>query len=96
MKAGEPVVLDAAVEVPAGAGSIIAVEWDFDGTGTWPYVHDGIDGTASAVHLAVTHTYDRTGTYFPSARATARRDGDPTATYRRIENLARARVVVSD
>lgn len=75
--------------------SIIAVEWGFDGTGTWPCVHDGIDGTASTVHLAVTHTYDRTGTYFPSDRTTAHRDGDPTATYR-IENLARARVVVSD
>jgi hypothetical protein len=45
--------------------------------------------------VAVTHAYDRAGTYFPSARITSHRDGDLTATYRRIENLARARVVVS-
>jgi hypothetical protein len=43
----------------------------------------------------VTHAYDHAGTYFPSVRITSHRDGNLTATYRRIENLARARVVVS-
>jgi hypothetical protein len=95
VKAGEPVVLEVAAELPPGAGTIIAVEWDFDGTGTWPYVHHGIDGTATTARVAVTHAYDHAGTYFPSVRITSHRDGDLTATYRRIENLARARVVVS-
>jgi hypothetical protein len=82
-------------EAPPGAGMIIAAEWDFDGTGAWPIKHAGIDGTASRISLNVTHRFDRPGTYFPSARVTAHREGDVNAVHRRQINLARVRVVVS-
>ncbi len=36
-----------------------------------------------------------TGTHFPVVRLAAHRDGDLTTPYARLQNLARARVVVS-
>src|SRR3546814_16820413 len=33
---GDEFTLSAAAEVPAGQGTIVAVEWDFDGTGRFP------------------------------------------------------------
>jgi hypothetical protein len=43
----------------------------------------------------VQHHFDKPGTYFPAVRATAHRDGDVNATGRRVQNLARVRVLVS-
>jgi hypothetical protein len=94
VKAGEAVQLDVHTEVPAGAGSIIAVRWDFDGSGTYPFAHD-VDGTASTLDLSTTHTFDEPGTYFATAMVESHRDGDVGAEHRRIPNLASARVVVA-
>jgi hypothetical protein len=33
--AGEPVTFSAFVEVPRGVGTIVAAEWDFDGSGEY-------------------------------------------------------------
>jgi hypothetical protein len=74
---------------------VIAVEWDFDGTGAFPYRDETIDGTKSHIASSVTHAYERAGTYFPSVRVTAHREGDMSATSRRVENLGRCRVVVT-
>ena len=93
-KVGEAVNLEVHGEVPPGAGTIIDVEWDFDGTGTWPERAAGIDGTAAEVSLTTTHTYERPGSYFVTARVTSHRDGDTKATSRRVENVASARVIV--
>jgi hypothetical protein len=41
------------------------------------------------------HAYARPGTYFPVLRAAVQREGDAATPYARVENLARARVVVS-
>ncbi|MDB5395180.1 MAG: hypothetical protein JWM91_2686 [Rhodospirillales bacterium] len=92
---GEAVRFEVKAEAPPGAGTIIAVEWDFDGAGLWPIKHAGIDGNATRVGLSVTHRFDRPGTYFPSVRVTAHREGDVEAVHRRQINLARVRVVVS-
>jgi hypothetical protein len=92
---GEAVRFEVEAEAPPGAGTIIAAEWDFDGTGTWPIKHAGIDGNATRIALSVTHRFDRPGTYFPSVRVTAHREGDVAAVHRRQTNLARVRVVVS-
>ena len=81
--------------MPAGAGTIIALEWDFDGSGAFASRQDGIDGTSSTITGRTTTSYDKPGTYFVSARVVSHRDGDVAATARRIENLASARVVVS-
>ncbi|MHB8465210.1 MAG: PKD domain-containing protein [Acidimicrobiales bacterium] len=95
VQAGEPVTLVVEAEVPPGAGTIISAEWDFDGSGSYPFKHDGIDGTATKVLLTTTHTWDRPGTYFASALVKSHREGDVDAPSRRVPNLASARIVVT-
>jgi hypothetical protein len=94
VKVGEAVTLTVDAEVPPGAGTVVSIEWDFDGTASWPFRHTEIDGTQSKVSLSTTHAYDRPGTYFPAARVTSHREGDLNATSRLVQNLGRARVVV--
>jgi hypothetical protein len=91
---GEEVVLAADAEVPSGAGTIVAVEWDFDGSGTYLCRDEDVDGTAATVSVSTTHAYDHPGTYFATARVFSHRDGDRNAAARRIPNLAQVRVVV--
>jgi hypothetical protein len=95
VRVGEAVALEVDAEVPPGAGRVIAVEWDFDGRGTYPFRHDGIDGTAATIALSTTHTYDRPGNYFATARVFSHRNGDVNAVSRRIPNVAQARVIVT-
>jgi hypothetical protein len=95
VKTGEAVTFAVDAEVPAGAGTLIAVEWDFDGAGAYPFKHPAIDGKMRALKLETTHAFDRPGTYFAAVRAVSHRDGDMAATSRRIENLGRVRVVVT-
>ena len=95
VRAGTAVTLAVDAEAPAGGGTIISVEWDFDGTGAFGFTHHGIDGTERSVRLEVTHVFDTPGTYFPCVRVTGHRDGDVDARFRRLPNLGRVRVVVS-
>jgi hypothetical protein len=92
--AGATVSLTVVAEVPPGAGTIVSVEWDFDGSGTYPFAHDGIDGSQSRVELHTEHVYERAGTYFATARVNSHRDGDVASTFHRIETIGQARVVV--
>jgi hypothetical protein len=92
---GEALVFAVEAEVPPGAGAIIGAEWDFDGQGRWPVRHGNVDGYSTRISLNVTHRFDKPGTYFPSARVTAHREGDVNAVHRRQVNLARVRVVVT-
>jgi hypothetical protein len=92
---GSPVSLTVDAETPPGGGTIVGVEWDFDGTGAFPFVHEGIDGSQRALDLEVVHQFDEPGTYFPSVRVTAHRDGDLDSPHCRLVNLGRVRVVVS-
>lgn len=77
------------------AGTIVAADWDFDGTGSFPFSHDGIDGSATSVTLSTKHAFDRPGEYFVTGRVHSHRNGDPAATSCRIANLAQGRVVVT-
>jgi hypothetical protein len=95
IRAGESVTLQVEAEVPTGAGTIVAIEWDFDGSGTYPLRQDDIDGTASRLTLSTSHTYERPGVYFATARVYSHREGDIHATSRRIPNVAQARVIVT-
>jgi hypothetical protein len=95
VRVGEPVTLAVDAEVPSGAGTIIAVAWDFDGSGTYPFSHDGIDGSGSSVSLTTTYSYDRPGEYFATALVHSQREGDVNAAFRRIPNLSQVRVVVT-
>jgi hypothetical protein len=93
VRVGEEVTLVLHAAVPPGAGTIIAIKWDFDGTGTYPQA-ESVDGRREEVTLSTTHVFDRPGTYFPTALVESHRDGQVDATSRRIPNLAAARVVV--
>jgi hypothetical protein len=90
---GESVNVKLDAEVPPGAGFVILVEWDFDGSGSYPVRHRFEDRQAR-VEMSTTHTYDKAGVYFVTARVTAHRQGDPDTTSCRVENVAAARVIV--
>jgi hypothetical protein len=92
---GMPVTLQVSAEAPPGSGTITSVEWDFEGIGAWPHRHDEIDGNAAKVSLTATHIYTAPGTYFPAVRVNSHRAGDRGARFRRCENLARVRVIVT-
>jgi hypothetical protein len=94
VKAGESVNLQARVEIPPGAGFIIAARWDFDGSGTYPEKHE-LDGNARELTLSTKHSFPQPGTYFVTALVESHREGDVNATARRIPNVASARVVVT-
>lgn len=93
VRAGEAVSFAATIEVPPGAGMVVAAQWDFEGAGTFPD-SAAIDQPAPSLRLGGTHVYNAPGTYFPVLRATSQRQGDLKAPYGRIHNLARVRVVV--
>jgi hypothetical protein len=93
VQVGEAVNLEVLAEVPAGTGSIVSAEWDFDGSGAFPFRHE-LDGSDTAIKLATTHTYDKPGTYFATARVCSNREGDVKAEFRRLPNLASARIIV--
>ncbi len=92
---GERVTFDAHVEVPPGAGTIVAAEWDFEGNAEYPLVEPDVDGSANRLALTATHTFDAPGTYFPALRVTTQRQGDTETPHARIQNLGRVRVVVA-
>jgi hypothetical protein len=89
----EEVMLRATAEVPPGTGSIVAVEWDLDGSGAFA-LRERIE-PAPRVEVERRWSGATTGTHFPVVRVAAHRDGDVTTPYARLQNLARARVVVS-
>jgi len=93
--AGGSVTFDASIEVPTGAGAVVEVEWDFDGTGEYPISEDCFDGSLTRMRATQTHTFEQPGTYFPAVRVTNQREGDVNTPYGRILNLGRVRVVVS-
>ena len=90
--AGEPVVLEGVIDVPLGAGTVVDAEWCVDGSGD--YTTAPPFAPAERVRVSATHAFERPGTYFPVLRATSQREGDPSTPYGRIQNIARARVVV--
>lgn len=95
VRVGEPVELVMRASVPPHTGFIVEAEWDFDGTGAFPFKHDDVDGTASSLELRTSHSFARPGVYFVTGRVHSHREGDVTATSRKIPNVAQARVVVS-
>jgi hypothetical protein len=94
---GEAVAFCGTAEVPPGAGSVVAAEWDFEGTGDYP-VHEpafGADGgSLSRVTVTASYVFKQAGTYFPVLRITSQRQGDPATPFGRVRNLSRVRVVV--
>ncbi len=91
---GAEVTLRARAAAPPGTGEIVSVAWDLDGTGTFA-VEDAV-APAEAVAVERRHVFGDPGTHFVTVRVVAQREGDPTTPYARLQNLARARVVVAE
>jgi hypothetical protein len=91
---GREVHLSVKAEVPPGTGSIVALEWDFDGTGRFP-VRETVE-PAEAIVVDRPWSAPEPGTYFPVVRVVAQRHGDAASAYARLRNLARVRVVAND
>lgn len=91
---GDIVEFEVVAAAPPGGGTIIAVEWDFDGTGAFPRREIGLDGSAAVVRFVQKAAFDEPGVFYPCVRVTAHRNGDVAAQQRRLTNLGRARVVV--
>ena len=91
---GDEVTLRVTAEVPPGTtGSIVAVEWDLDGTGR--YLVRESCRPASNVVVERRWSPSEPGTHFLVARVVSHREGNATSPYARLQNLARVRVVVS-
>jgi hypothetical protein len=93
VKAGETVTLAGTIAVPPGAGSVIAADWDFSGTGEFS-VSSPVVSKQTRTKETRTYRFDEPGTYFPALRGTSHRQGDASAVYRRIYNIDRVRVEV--
>jgi hypothetical protein len=93
---GEAVTFSALVEVPLNTGTIIAAEWDFEGTGEFPITEPLTNEDMSYTFKSITREFSfaAPGTYFPALRVTAQRLGQADSPYGRILNLGRVRVVV--
>ena len=94
VRVGEVVTVELFAEAPPEGGTIISIEWDFDGHGAFAE-SETLDGTDKAVRRTQTHVYDQPGTYFASVRVCSQREGDPAAEFRRLPNVDSIRVVVS-
>ncbi|MEX2724794.1 MAG: hypothetical protein Q6367_012965 [Candidatus Freyarchaeota archaeon] len=93
---GETIEFSAVVEVPPGAGTVVAAEWDFEGAGDYPLSEqfDKNNSSMTCVTLKTTYAFSKPGTYFPALRATSQRQGDCKTPFARIQNLGRVRVIV--
>jgi hypothetical protein len=94
VKAGATVSLTATVEVPPGAGKVVAAEWDFESNGTFESATPLVASAGAKATVKATHVYSKPGTYFVTFRGVSQREGDATTPYTRIQNLGRARIVV--
>ncbi len=83
-------------ETPPGAGTIVSAKWDFDGSGTWPFRDESVDGSMSSIESKTTHAYDAPGTYIATFCASSQREGESDKPLRKVTNLARVRVIVND
>ncbi len=93
VKVGKKVKFSAVIETPPDAGSVVCVEWDFEGAGDYP-VSEQIK-VKRKVKVKTTYSFSESDTYFPSVRVTSHRQGDSQTPYARVQNIARVRVVVS-
>jgi hypothetical protein len=91
---GTTVKFEGAIEVPPGAGKVVAVEWDFEGDGA-PHPKEALGTPDTIVRVSGQYAYSKPGTYFALLRGFSHREGNVQTPYAQVENIARVRVVVS-
>jgi hypothetical protein len=90
---GKKITFTAEIEVPTQTGQLVAAEWDFEGAGTYP-VTAKFKKSGTRYTVKTTYKFTKSGTYFPTLKVTAQRQGDAKTPFARIANLERVRVVV--
>ncbi|HEX5586936.1 MAG TPA: hypothetical protein VFZ17_06485, partial [Acidimicrobiia bacterium] len=93
VKVGEPVRLQGVAVQPPGSGFVAYGEWDFEGSGRG-MERVSAETDSETLTLDATHSFTQPGTYFVTFRAGGHRDGLKGQGLA-VENLARARVVVT-
>jgi hypothetical protein len=95
VRAGEPVTVTGVISVPPSTGTVVAADWDFDGSGDFAVSSEVLTGSAGHLTVTATHTFTEPGTYFPALLAASARHGNTADPHARALNLGRVRVVVS-
>jgi len=95
VKIGKKLKFSAVIETPPDAGSVVCVEWDFEGNGDYPVTEQLKDTKSKNLKVKTTYTFSENDTYFPAVRVTSQREGNSQTPHTRIRNIARVRVVVS-
>ncbi|KAF4980555.1 hypothetical protein FDECE_17860 [Fusarium decemcellulare] len=89
---GDTVAFTAHAEVPERAGKIVAVEYDFMGTGD--FVGIAFGNARETVNIQTNFTYQQPRRFVPAVRVTSQREGNTTNPNRRVMNLGRVSVEV--
>jgi hypothetical protein len=89
VRVGEPVAL-VGTAVAVGGGTIVAAEWDVEGSGR--FVRHEVDGSSAEATIETSHAFTEAGTYLACFRAGSH-DGSPSAKPH-ARNSARVRVTV--
>ncbi|MHA2392403.1 MAG: hypothetical protein ACXAEX_10710 [Promethearchaeota archaeon] len=95
VKIGKKLRFSAVIETPPDTGSVVGVEWDFEGDGDYPITEQLKDTKSKNLKVKTTYTFSENGTYFPAVCVTSQREGNSQTPHTRIRNIARVRVVVS-
>lgn len=94
VRPGQKVALAATIAVPPGTGKVVWARWDLDGSGKFETPARLPARPAASVTTRTSASFDKPGTYFITIKVESERNGDAASPYARIQNLARARVVV--
>lgn len=107
VKVGDLVRFTAKAVVPAGAGSVTAMDYDVTSDNTLEipkhplttFSHRGefsttVENGLSVGELHFEHVYTEPGTYFASVRVCSNRTGDAADYFTQVKNIARVRVIV--
>ncbi|MBD3215729.1 MAG: hypothetical protein GF311_24165 [Candidatus Lokiarchaeota archaeon] len=95
VKSGKKLKFSANVEVPPNTGSIVGIEWDFEGDGDYPSSEKLKDNEFTNLKTKTTYRFSEPGTYFPTIRVASHRHGDLNTSHARIQNIDRVRVEVT-
>ena len=92
--AGQSVTFDVKGQEPPGAGNIVDVQWDLQGSGTFSPITP-VPTPGTRVTLTSSATYNTPGTYFATVRIlSAMKGANPSSPYALVQNIASVRVVV--
>lgn len=94
VRIGQKVELAATITVPPGTGKVVWAKWDLDGSGKFatPALLPARPAAKATVRSSV--SFDQPGIHFVTLKIESERTGNAASPYARIQNLARARVVV--